>query len=188
MKKIIMANLLIALTLAGCSTTPDSTQKNLYSKDETARLTYCVGLSDIAFYAAQKKLDGMGIEEVKAKYASAKNTEIIYSVIDVVYSEEFTSSYSYQKSFFHDCGIKLAEVDASRMQSADFCNHNQFLAGVVHSMKENGNSREQTLAKLKAKEGDITTSIVNAVYSVSGTRSEIKLDIWKLCLDSVAKK
>lgn len=180
MKKILIVNMLIALVLMGCSSTP--TKQARYSSEEESKLYFCTALSDIAFVVATRKKDGVSKTKVREEYSSVKDTKLIYAIIDKVYADEIYSTVDYQKAFFNWCGVEVAEVSPNRMKLASLCNDIQFLSGIVYSMKNKGTSRSQAKAELNAKPGDILSTIVDTVYDSNGSLSDVKSAMWNACI------
>lgn len=75
----VHSSVLLVFAFVAC-TTDRVTRTNevtpVYSDDERTAMLACLGMSDIAGYVAQQKLDGVPLEQVKNHYASSSDPKV----------------------------------------------------------------------------------------------------------------
>jgi hypothetical protein len=174
-----------AFVAIGCAST-DSRPPKVYSAKEYETMTYCVGMSDTARYAATERLKGRAIEDLKQHYASKPNARVNIAAVDKVYSDRVSSAWDYTVSFFNECAQNLANVAPDRVRLASYCMQNQLMADVAYSYKVAAAPKEQAYAHFAQFNSKTPRTIVDWVYASPKERTEIRLDVWNRCMAEVS--
>lgn len=180
MKKILISCLSITLVLSGCSTTP--VNKSGYTQEQEDKLHFCTAKADVAFNFAIKRNNGKSKAEAVKAYASIKDQTLINNIADEVYSANYDSPFVYQQQYFHQCGRKMAGVSQNKMMNANICNYVQFFSGLTYDFKDDGMSVKEINETFKTKPDSLLETVIQTAYSMEGTRSQVKTEMWNRCM------
>lgn len=179
--------LISMLLLSACATSNNAAPKKLYTKQEYLQLTYCIGLSDTAWYIALNKLKGEPIDKMKEFYNAKDNSRQNLATVNKVYGEKFTSAWDYTVSFFKECASNLANVPSVRVNLAAYCMQNSLMADVAYSYKSYGEPKEKAYAYFAPFKNQTPNSIVDKVYAGSQNRIDTKLGTWNSCMSEISE-
>jgi hypothetical protein len=190
----ILATILAgALSLcAGCAANAPSTPsappapKAMYSAAEKTKLTPCVGMTDIAWSVAERKLRGEKIDQVKALYAPRPNSKLTLALVDKVYGESFRYSWDYAVSFFNECALEMASVPSDRARLAAYCMQNGMIASVAQTYRASGLPKEKAYERFAQFQGDTPRKIIDGVYAQSKSRAESEMETWQSCMAPIS--
>lgn len=170
-----------AFFLAGCGANEVITG-NTYTRQEFKKMTYCIGMSDTAMYAATSKLKGVPMDQVTSYYATKEGFHMNIATVEEVYSETFTSVWDYTILFFEGCSLKFAKIDAKRIGPASQCAQNSMIAGLAHTYKSLGTPKVKTYKNFSVFKNKMSNNIVDDVYESRYGRADVKLDEWSSCM------
>jgi hypothetical protein len=190
-----MRQLLIVLAAAvwvsaGCAPktpAPSSVRPPPYTADEKSRMTFCVGVADVAMAIADDKRMGRPITEVKALYAGKPNAELTVPLVDKVYGEAITNPWDYAVSFFKECALAMANVSSNRVDFASSCMQNGMIASVAQAYRDSGAPKEQAYERFARFDGPTPRAIIDDVYARPSTRSQVVLDAWNRCMMPISR-
>lgn len=167
---------------APASATATTTLPRTYTREESSRMTYCVGLSDTARRVATEKLKGTPIARVKQLYEGKPNARLNLATVDKVFKEPVTTAWDYTVAFFEECAREMAGVPRERVRFASYCLQNQLIAEVAHRYKTAGKPREQAVAHFAQFKSETPRLIVDRVYGSPKESSAIRMEIWNGCM------
>lgn len=184
---IMLFFLLLTLTVSGCGGTTVNKEK-LFSKNDYAKLTFCLGMSYSAHSIADSKLKGDKKAKTKKRIITDKMTqkgkENISKLVDGIYKDKFKSAWDYSIDFFKDCAGRIAAVHSPRVQYASFCNQNSFIADVAYSFKEQGKPKTDAYKYFEKYKSKIPNTVIDSVYQYAKDRKSARVRIWSGCMKS----
>ncbi|MDH5178097.1 MAG: hypothetical protein OEZ39_16450 [Gammaproteobacteria bacterium] len=184
--RVLATSLLLTLLLQGCATNQPKLDK-YYSKSEYTKLTYCVALADTVHFVALQKLRKKPQEELIEAYKKRKNSELNIATVKKVYNEEFTNSWDYTVKFYDTCGMKLADMDATRIRFASYCHQNALIAGLASIYKKIGEPKEKLYKIYEKSKSTAPLKIIDRVYAGDKSHAESKLSEWQLCMSEISE-
>jgi len=186
--KYVFTTLLLSavLLLTACVTTNNAPEKKYYTNTEYSKMTYCIGISDTAMYAASAKLKGTPKQQLLDYYANKPSEQLQSATVNKVYAANFTNAWDYTVSFFDECALNLAGVTKQRVNFASFCSQNALIANAAYLHKQSGRTKEYSLQHFSIFKSKTPLEIVERVYASSRNRSEVKLDEWNRCMEKIS--
>ena len=162
--------------------------EKVYTKRESAQLSYCAALTDTAYTVALVKFQGKPKELLKTLYKNNPNSNTILALIDKVYKEESNHVWQYSLDFFNDCAINVAGISKDRLKFADYCNQNHMVAGVAYLFKSKKKSKDKAYDYFAKYNSKTVNGIIDNVYNANGDRAEITMGIWNNCIGKLTIK
>ena len=159
-----------------------------YTLDERAKMTVCVGLTDVAQRIAEQKRRGQRIEDVKAYYAAGANARLFVPLVDKVYGATFTNAWDYAVSFFMECAREMASVSGGHVEPAAWCLQHGMIASVAHTDQAAGVPKEQTYERFTVLSGEAPRAIIDDVYARPRLRAQVVLDAWNRCVAPLSRR
>lgn len=185
---IMLCFLLLTLSVSGCGSTTTVKQEKLFSKNDYAKLTFCLGLSYSAHRIANMKLKGEKKSKIKKLIITDKMTQKgqdnISKLVDGVYKDKFKSAWDYSVVFFKQCAARVASVYSPRVQYALFCTQNSFIADVAYSFKEKGRDKAEAYKYFEKFKGKMPNTVIDNVYKHSIDRKSARVRTWSGCMKS----
>ena len=110
-KALIILPLFVSLLLGGCQTHEhhEHKKKVFYSKFEYSKMTYCMGMTDSAMFAARLKLKKIDKQKLVDFYSKQKkNSALNIAIVNKVYAADFKNAWTYGVKFFKNCASNMA--------------------------------------------------------------------------------
>lgn len=159
-----------------------------YTHQEYTAMLFCVGLTDTAWTNAQQKLNGVSLDAAKKRYDGRlddKSRELVFQIVDKVYTDSFTNAWDYGLSFFGECAQNVANVGKDRSGVAKYCMQSSMTGSIAWEYKNEGKPKDTAYQEL-AKLGDAGRSIIDRVYAESEPRAEVGTGEWVSCMQQHA--
>jgi hypothetical protein len=140
-----------------------------------------MSMTDNAMTIATYKMAGRSMAEVKALYETGPQSTVLQSLVDKIYGENVSNTWDYTVSFYMECAVNMANIQAPRSNMAAYCMQNVMIATMAHTLREAKIPKETAYQRFD-RMGATPRRIIDEVYGQSSTRTEIAMRTWSSCM------
>lgn len=160
--------------------------ERVYTKEETKKMTYCVGMTDNAYTIALGKQEGLSKADAVAMFEDKPESASMKTMVDKIYQENSEPVWDYTLRFFTECAANLAGVGAERITLASVCNHDRMVASVANRYKTASKPRQQVYAYFaRDNKSESLNEIVDKIYSAPGNNKIVVFSVWARCMAKI---